>query len=236
MARIQFKSGRADATDAIVASFDVGGFSELCNRDDADTVIPKFLAGLFEELNTFLMSGWAAAFENMGELLGSRKERRKVVTPQYIKFTGDGAIMIWFPGIDGKFSDVFCTTVVKTMRNLQTRLAVSVAAWEKEWRVVSLPSRTRFGITAGRVYGLTDPDTDMTGEYVGYCVNLAVRLQNHCPEAGFLVHQTLHPAIDGLVKLEALGMKGTRPEPVLAFESDLQGLKDNYFRTKFRRV
>ena len=45
----------------------------------------------------------------------------------------------------------------------------------------------------------------------------------------------MHPNIPGLVRLEALGMKGTQIEPVLAFEADLKNVVDGVFKTKFRR-
>jgi hypothetical protein len=72
--------------------------------------------------------------------------------------------------------------------------------------------------------------------YVGYCINLAVRLQDHCREVGFLVHETMHPDIAGLSRLNALRMKGTQMEPVLAFEEDLKKVPPTVFKTKFRSI
>ncbi len=185
------------------------------------------------------MGGWGAALENLGEFVGAGKERRKVVKPEFIKFTGDGAIMLWLTGWDGKFSDAFCTALVGAMRNLRARIATIVPVWEKEWRVVGLPRRARFGIAAGSVYPLKEPSVTLNSpiiDFVGHCINLAVRLQDHCPEVGFLVHKTVHPLIDGLLELEAVGIKGTRNEPVLVFASDLQDLPNDYLKTKFRPV
>lgn len=134
----------------------------------------------------------------------------------------------------------FCTALVMAMRNLQTRIADAIPQWEKEWRTHRLPKRARFGIAAGVVYGLHEPNGTFfegaAADYVGYCVNLAVRLQDHCREAGFLVHETVHPTLPGLIRLDAVGMKGVQIEPVLAFEADLNGLNENYFKTKFRRI
>lgn len=239
MPRIAFAPDRAEPTNAIVVSFDLSGFSDFCSRADAHVVLPKFLSHLFDEVNEFLMGQISAALEKLGEFLGSTAERQKVVRPEFIKFTGDGALLIWLPGIDGKFSEAFCTAIVTAMRGLQSRIAEKVPKWEKSWRVVGLPKRARFGIAGGQVYALRDPTAlPIAGpsDYVGYCINLAVRLQNHCPEVGFLVHESLHPNKGDFIRLEALGMKGTRTEPVLAFSADLEGMKEGYFKTKFRRI
>lgn len=238
MPNINFGSDKSEPKQAIVVSFDLSGFSDFCNRADAHIVLPKFLSRLFAELNGFLMEGWRAGLENLGEFLGLAGERRKVVKPEYIKFTGDGALMIWFTGWDGKFSDAFCSALVIAMRNLQQRIAAAVPEWEKEWRIVGLPNQARFGIAVGQVYGLRDAGSiyNEPVDYVGYSINLAVRLQNHCPQVGFLVHKTLHPSAPGIIALEAIGMKGARSEPVFAFASDLEGLLDGYFKTKFRRI
>jgi len=61
-----------------------------------------------------------------------------------------------------------------------------------------------------------------------------VRLQNHCPEIGFLVHGPVHPNLPGLKKLKAVKMKGTQDEPVFAFESDLEQLPSNFYEKKFQ--
>jgi class 3 adenylate cyclase len=240
MPRIKFSPEPSEAQDAIVVSFDLSGFSDFCNRPDAYLVLPKFLSRLFDELNGFLIEGWESALENLDELLGATEKRRKIVKPEYIKYTGDGALMIWLTGWDGKFSNAFCTTLVMAMRNLQTRIAVAIPEWEKEWRVVGLPKRARFGISTGLVYALCEPGNliikNSPSDYVGYCINLAVRLQDHCREVGFLVHETMHPNITGLVRLEALGMKGAQIEPVLAFETDVKNVVDGVFKTKFRRA
>jgi class 3 adenylate cyclase len=253
MPRIEFSPEPSKAEHAIVVSFDLSGFSDFCSRPDAYLVLPKFLSRLFDELNGFLMEGWESALEQLDELFGATEERRKVVNPEYIKFTGDGALMIWLTGWDGKFSEPFRTALVMAMRNLQARIAAAIPEWEKEWDVVGLPKRARFGIAAGPVYALRSPGGSVgcfpvleTEDYVGYCINLAVRLQDHCKEhhcnedhckeVGFLVHETVNPSKSGLVRLEAIGMKGTRDEPVLAFATDLQGLSEGYFKTKFRRI
>jgi class 3 adenylate cyclase len=233
MPKVNFESLKSEPKEAIVVSFDLSGFSAFCNHPNAHVVIPRFVSDLFEELNRFFMGVIEDLFAS------GRSNNGKLQEPNFIKYTGDGAIMIWLANDSGEFSDQFCTDLVIAMRALQTRIAIIVPEWEKKWRVVGLPRRARFGISAGLVYALREPSSGIfqnsPADYVGYCINLAVRLQDHCREVGFLVHETVHPNISGLVRLEALGMKGTQVEPVLAFETDLKNVVDGVFKTKFRR-
>lgn len=236
MASIQFSAEESRPQPAVIASFDLCGFSDFCNRDDASVLLPKFLSRLFAAMNNRLLGVFGDVHEHLEEFLGITADRQKVVKPHYMKFTGDGALMIWLAEGDGEFRQRFCTTVVCVMRNLQEHISASVPEWEKEWRVTGIPRRARFGITTGQVYPLANADLLSTEkEYVGYGINLAVRLQNHCPEVGFLVHESLHPQLDDLVKLEARGLKGCRDERVWAFRGDLKGLDPNCFQEKFRR-
>lgn len=234
MSKVNFEPLKSEPKEAIVVSFDLSGFSAFCNHPNAHVVIPRFVSILFEELNRFFMGVIEDLFTS------DRSSNGKLQEPNFIKYTGDGAIMIWLANESGEFSDQFCTDLVIAMRALQTRIATIVPEWEKKWRVVGLPKRARFGISAGLVYALREPGSVIIkyppSDYVGYCINLAVRLQDHCREVGFLVHETMHPNIPGLVRLEALGMKGTQVEPVLAFEPDLKNVVDGVFKTKFRRV
>ena len=233
MAKFYFKDTKSEPKEAIVVSFDLSGFSAFCNHPNAHVVIPRFVSNLFEELNRFFMGTIEDLFAS------GRSNNGKLQEPNFIKYTGDGAIMIWLANEKGEFSDQFCTDLVIAMRALQTRIATLVPEWEKKWRVIGLPKYARFGISSGLVYALRGEDIGFfeqsPSDYVGYCINLAVRLQDHCKEVGFLVNETLHPNVSGLVRLEALGMKGAQVEPVLAFETDIKNVVDGVFKTKFRR-
>lgn len=232
MARLQFDSKPSEGQEAIVVSFDLCGFSDFCNQADAYAAIPKFVSALFDELDRFLMGG----FE--GWILGANIEKKRVPQPNFIKYTGDGALMIWLAEGSAGFDDTFCTALVAVMRRFQEHIAAQVPQWGRKWRVHRLPERARFGIAKGLVYPLqakTESFFDgATLDYAGYCINLAVRLQNHCPKLGFLVHALLHPKLDGLAALTALRMKGTRDEPVWAFGTDVTNVPARMAKEKFR--
>jgi class 3 adenylate cyclase len=236
MATLKFDSKRPDGEDAIVVAFDLCGFSEFCDQVDSYPKIPQLISALFAELGKVLKGTWEDTF-----LIASQSDKR-VPEPNFLKYTGDGALLIWFAESSEGFDEKFCTALVAAMRHFQDNFAILAPEWERNWRVHSLPKRIRFGIAKGTAYPLRSESAVFfkgeTLDHVGYCINLAVRLQNHCPELGFLVHATLHPNLKSMVRLEAIGMKGiSRAEPILVFEKDLTNsqMQDGYFRTKFRR-
>src|ERR1700722_2203099 len=232
MPKVEFDAEKSEAKHAIVVSFDLSGFSAFCNHPDTHASIPKFVSNLFSELNRFLMGTF------QGLWASERSQNGKLKAPDFIKYTGDGALMIWLANNEREFSERFRTDLVIAMHALQSRIAAVVPEWEKQWLITNLPKHARFGISKGLVYALRPPsDTFIPNDpcdYVGYCINLAVRLQDHCREVGFLVHETVHPKIPGLVFLKAKGMKGAQVEPVLAFEADLKNATDAVLKAKFR--
>ena len=145
--------------------------------------------------------------------------------------------MIWFPPDDAKRKQNYCTAIVSAMRRFQKRLAEIVPRLEIEWQIDRLPHPARFGIAAGLVYPLKPnsfaPELADPIDYAGYCINLAVRLQDHCPEVGFIIHELVFPKLEGLVKYIAHGMKGDRSVPVLIFASDFPALSIDHVNSKF---
>jgi class 3 adenylate cyclase len=226
MPKVQFQGERSESKDAIVVSFDLSGFSDFCKRADAGLILPKFLSQLFASLNHYFMGDFRQFWT------GEKSENGKISPPDFIKFTGDGAIMIWTTADKANFTEKFCTDLVVAMRTLQTFIAKSIPDWEKSWRVHSLPQKARFGISIGTVYPMKGIDTP--DDYVGYCINLAVRLQDHCRELGFLVHASLHPNIAGLIRLDAIKMKGADVEPIFTFQEDLKKVNEKLLATKFK--
>jgi hypothetical protein len=108
------------------------------------------------------------------------------------------------------------------------RQICKVSNWEKEWKALNFPKIARFGIATGPVHSLFSPlglvllDAGEVVDYAGYCINLAVRLQDHCPQVGFIIHAPLQPELKSLLGITALKMKGTLDEPVFVFEDDFK--------------
>ncbi len=236
MPSLEFSGHKATLHRAIVVSLDLEGFSTFCNQSDPAVAItiPKLIKRVFDCLNRELgCIDEAAAYG-----LIRPADNGKLHRPGFIKFTGDGALMIWLRDADEMFSLPFCNLVVRTMRDFQKKLGAKLPAWEREWEISKLPKRIRVGIATGAVYALRRPHsfTYLTDpvDYVGYCINLAVRLQSHCRELGFLVHGNLHGVLPGMVDATAVKLESTDDEPVSFFETDRQRVPEREYNQKFR--
>jgi class 3 adenylate cyclase len=231
MPRLEFSAHDATIHKAIVVSFDLGGFSDFCNQPEASFAAPRLAKRVFDFLNETLGD------KDDSDGLNSIKPGILVV-PSFIKFTGDGALMLWLLPKNQDFPQKFCNLLVASIRGFQQRVQAALPACEKEWRVHKLPSRLRVGIATGIVYAMRPPHafTGFTApsDYVGYCINLAVRLQNHCPQMGFIVHGHLHPELAGIERSTAIKLKGSQPEPVAFFRDDRVRVTEAEFAAKFK--
>jgi len=221
MNRISFSPGASPIRHAIAASFDMSGFSKFCQRHDAHAYLNRYLSHLFEAFDDAFEDGWRDFWKDTDELI-------QVPRPDFVKYTGDGAILLWVRNSGDEFSNEFCTSVVAALRNFQQQLPMKVSQWEIQWKALNFPKAARFGIATGPVHPLSTPpgstllDPSEVVDHAGYCINLAVRLQDHCPEIGFIVHAPVQPQLKGMIQLEALKMKGSMDEPVFVFADDFQ--------------
>lgn len=218
MNRIDFSEKPRDVQYAVIASFDMSGFSKFCHRPVTHGVINRYLANLFRFFDDSFKDFLRDIFKDTAKFTQAPR-------PDFVKYTGDGALLFWVRASADDFTNELCTSIVAALRHFQQELPKKVSEWEKQWRTTDLPRQARVGICIGPIHPLHEPEgTTVFGgnlvDYAGYPINLAVRLQDHCPEVGFLVHSPLHPQLDGLVELIALKMKGVMDEPVYAFKSD----------------
>jgi class 3 adenylate cyclase len=226
MSTIAFLPDAPNVQHAIAASFDLSGFSLFCRRPDAHAYLNRFLSALFKDFDNSFKDGFRDFFKDTSKLI-------QVPRPDMAKYTGDGALLIWARNTGADFSADFCTNVVAALRLFQQSLPAKVAQWEREWRATDLPKAARFGIATGPVHPLTQGVTTFNAvavDYAGYCINLAVRLQDHCPAVSFIIHQPLRPQIPGLIPLKALKMKGSLDEPVFVFAEDFDRFRANHRR------
>src|ERR1039457_64035 len=98
MPRFSFDPRKSESQNVIVVSFDLSGFSAFCNHPEHHSVIPQFISSLFDELNNFFMGAIEAL------LASGRSNNGKLSEPSFIKYMGDGALMIWLANDDGEFS------------------------------------------------------------------------------------------------------------------------------------
>lgn len=218
---IQFSPDDSPVQHAIAASFDMSSFSQFCLRPDAHAYLNRYMSRLFQSFDNAFKDSWRDFWKDTANLV-------QVPRPDFSKYTGDGALLLWVRDSGEEFSNEFCTSVVAALRHFQQQLPAKAAEWERQWMANNFPKRARFGIATGPVHPLSTPpgltllDTGEIADYAGYCINLAVRLQDHCPEVGFIVHAPLHPRLDGLIQLNARKMKGSMDESVYVFAEDFQ--------------
>jgi len=231
MPPLKFSAHESSVHKAIIVSLDLVGFSNFCNQPEASTAVPRLTKHFFDLLNDFF-----ADDDELSPLVLIKSG--KLAAPSFIKFTGDGALIFWVREKQEDFPQDFCNLVVKSMRDFQIKLASELPTCEKKWRIHNLPKRVRVGIATGVVYALRPPHSfrifTPPCDYVGYCINLAVRLQGHCSELGFLVHGDLHPELLGMDLYAADKMKGSQTEPVALFREDANRVLPAEFGRKFK--
>ena len=96
--------------------------------------------------------------------------------------------------------------------------------------VVEVPRKIRFGLSRGSVYELKKPNTTAR-EYIGFCINLASRLQSYCPALGFIASAQLmipDSVLEeyGYQKTVATQIKGFPDELVIVDIDEYEDLPD----------
>ena len=152
--------------------------------------------------------------------------------PVHRKFLGDGALYVWLPQKNKESFDTHFTTYLPnrlwTIKNQFRAINKSCA---DDIPLLELPQRIRFGIARGTIYELSFAHSK-TKEYIGYCINLAARLQNYCKELGFIVSARMRinqEAIDkhNYLKVVATKIKGFPREIVIVDKTEFESLPDD---------
>lgn len=226
-----FNASASMPEKALIMLFDLEGFSKFFNQPDVQDYVPKYLNAVFNAVNLCIEGG--DAYWRMKTLRKNLYE--PLPKPVHVKYLGDGGMYIW------KYNDLKKGDIVHLINRLwilaNNFSKVNLKAGE-EVPVFETPKRIRFGIAAGSVYRLTYKETE-DEEYIGYCINLASRLQSYCREIGFIVSARLEVS-DFLLqefdykKVVATQIKGFPQEIVIVDRNDYNNLdkttKENLFR------
>src|SRR5204863_2908169 len=106
--------------------------------------------------------------------------------PTHVKFVGDGALYIWTPPKPGdEFGAFFINNLLNRLFNLKLYFPAVLEHCAEDVPVVDLPARIRFGIARGTVFELQHRGSKQK-EFIGFCINLANRLQTYCRPLGFI--------------------------------------------------
>lgn len=148
-------------TEAIVAVFDLSGFSSFCcQADPAD--IPNFLNAFLEWLFNKIEGDMASDGVNTPPLW---KE-----PPFFAKFLGDGIMLLWDTGnmVDRQVANLMAV-LLDTCDTYRYEFCIGVSEHIKN------PPRTlRCSIARGGVFPVNNGR-----DYVGHCINVAAHLQEH---------------------------------------------------------
>ena len=145
----------------ICAFFDLEGFTKFCNQIDPDLVIPKFLK---KYLDWFFTQIQEETTENQYE--------EGIDTwhdlPFFIKFMGDGLLILWDISNISKISE---GNIIVSSLGITQRYSEYFFPMIKK-SIVDPPKKLRCGIAKGKVFSVGD-GTD----FVGPCINFASRIQ-----------------------------------------------------------
>jgi class 3 adenylate cyclase len=220
-----FKSTASFPEHAIVMTFDLEGFSQFFSQPDVHNYVPKYLNVVMEALDLIINGGdlyWGSDTK-----IKKFKVGKSMPKPMHSKFLGDGALYVW------RYHDFTAATIinlVNSLFNFANGFEKVVQKATEDVPVVDYPKRIRIGISAGSVYKLTYSNSNKE-EYIGYCINLASRLQNYCRELGFLVSARLSLSSsqlqkDDYVKVVATKIKGFPRELVIVDKASFINLSE----------
>jgi len=220
--------------NAVALLYDLEGFSRFFNHPDVQDYVPAFLNHVSAAMGVCLFGGTEYWTDNLQ------------LTPLQVqvaheKFTGDGALYILLPAPgDSDFPSSTLPNLCNRLWNLKQHFGNVVKKCLEEVPVTEVPRNIRFGLSRGSVYELRKPGTSTT-EYIGFCLNLASRLQKYCRELGFIASARLMLPDEVIVahdylKVVATQIKGFPNEIVLVDKDEYQELSDETRTSLFKET
>lgn len=180
--KLIFRDQAGMAREAFVLVFDLEGFSNFFSQPDVQEYVSRYLNRIFDAVSRNIYGG----IYYWGDDNEKDKTLSSFLEPTHVKFLGDGALYIWT--FKKGERDRYRTDILYFINrcwNLKNSFLKIVERCSEDVPVADLPRRIRFGFASGSVNKLTYRYSDRT-EYIGYCINLASRLQSYCRELGFI--------------------------------------------------
>jgi class 3 adenylate cyclase len=223
----RFESTASAPVDALVVIFDLGGFSSFFSQPDAHLYVPKFLNRVFDSVTRNFEGGRDYWSEGLDEVA---RQMEALAKPDYDKFLGDGGLFLWSVGDNATLHPKKIMTLLNRLWNLKLGFARVVDACADVVPVVDLPRTIRFGIARGTAYQLKRRNTGET-EYIGYCINLASRLQGYCKQLGFITSARINRTREtlgrhGYLRVVAKNLRGFPKEIVIVDQGEYNALAD----------
>lgn len=227
-ATVRFDSTASSPRHGLALVYDLEGFSKFFNQPDVQDYVPQFINTVSAAVSVTLFGGdayWLGDENKMYKPLSIR--------PLHEKFLGDGALYVWLDTPDKKITTPVIANLCNRLWTLKTNFSKVVAASFDDVPVVDVPRRIRFGLARGTIFELTRR-SEQEKEYIGFCLNLASRLQKYCPDLGFIASARLRlPAQKltqyGYTRVVATEIKGF-PREIVVVDSDEYDHLDTHVR------
>ena len=214
-----FDNRASQPRNGLVLVYDLEGFSHFFIQPDVQEYVPKFINHVSQAVATCIYGGdtyWEPDADQ-------RQIEPLVPLPVHEKYLGDGAMYIWLGTEKNPITNELVGALCNRCWNLRRSFQNVLRAASDLVPVVDIPKRIRFGIARGTIYELTRRNsTDR--EYIGFCINLATRLQKYCPELGFIASARVglpqaRLEKHGYVRVVATQIKGL-PREIVILDKD----------------
>lgn len=230
---IRFDSIASKPLKGLALICDLSGFSKFFNQPDVNEYVPKFINRISEVLSVNMFGGLAYWLKNPTTIGG-------LTPPIHEKFLGDGGMYLWRLSSTKDPKDLNIQILCNRLWHVQNRFPEILKKCYEEIPVVDLPQKIRFGLAAGTIYELQRKDNTQK-EYIGFCINLASRLQKYCSDLGFIASARIGLSDSDLAKYEyikvvAKQIKGFPREIVIVDKNEFEGLEKTLSASLFEKL
>ena len=228
-----FKPTAERAHNGIALIYDLEGFSRFFNQPDIHEYIPKYLNHVIGAVENAIYGG-------VNDFIDETDHKILPFLPEHRKFMGDGSLYVWVQkDIENIFTQKFIGNLCNRLWNIKKAFGKLNTRITSDVPVFELPQKIRFGIARGTIYELTTDKGDK--EYIGFCINLASRLQSYCPSLGFIASARINLENsslqkNGYVKVVAKKIKGFPKEIVIVDKTEYLGLAPDLKKDLFEEI
>ena len=218
--------------NGIALIYDLEGFSRFFNQPDVQTYVPVFLNHVSAAISQTFFGGkpyWTPDTQSLSPM------KLRVV---HEKFMGDGGLYVLMPP-DKKeeFSTGQLAILCNRLWNIKSFFNRVVDTALEKVPVAELPRKIRFGLSRGTIYELRSASHNRR-EYIGFCINLASRLQSYCRDLGFIASARLMMSDEllskyGYKKVIATKLRGFPSEVVIVDAQEYNSLEENLRKELF---
>ena len=235
---IQFEASASRPKHGIAVIYDLEGFSHFFNQPDVQDYVPRYLNRVNEAIARIIYGG--KCYWLPSEHQPNKNRLALASSPTHEKFLGDGAMFLWLERPGALFTTGFVSTLCNRLWGLKESFHKVVEAAYDEMPVIDLPKRIRFGIARGTIFELTRRSSRQK-EYIGFCINLASRLQKYCPEIGFIASARIGLPEKKLkenswIRVVAKEIKGFPREIVIVDSDEYEGLSEEIRERYFESI